>query len=309
MTMSTVEHAGAFRDALRSSKHIVVIAGAGLSAASASKGIPTYHDGGGLWRTLDATALASPEAFRENPSLVWQFYHYRRNKALEAKPNAAHGVVAKMSVPQYLETVAPGAQSFHLITQNIDRLSADALQAVVRSMTSGLPNSGQSTRAKPIVYKNSILEMHGRLFDLQCTQCKYCVEDRSTPLTPALGVADADLLTYQDAGTKPINIPEEQLPRCAKCGALARPGVVWFNERPLYLDEINSIVYKADMCLVIGTSSQVRPASTYAYRVRRRGGKVALFNMDPSEKDIAGADFVFKGPCEVLLPAILPELQ
>ncbi|KAH9902505.1 DHS-like NAD/FAD-binding domain-containing protein [Cubamyces lactineus] len=299
-------HASAFRDALRSSKHIVVIAGAGLSAAS---GIPTYHDGGGLWRTLDATALASPEAFRENPSLVWQFYHYRRNKALEAKPNAAHGVVAKMSVPQCLKKVAPNAQSFHLITQNIDRLSADALQAVIRSLTSEQPSSGQAAKTKLTVYKDSILEMHGRLFDVQCTQCDHRVEDRSTPLTPALGAADAALDTYQDAGTKTVSIPEEQLPRCEKCGALARPGVVWFNERPLYLDEINNIMYKADMCLVIGTSSQVRPASTYAYRVRRRGGKVALFNMDPSEKDIAGADFVFKGPCEVLLPAVLPELH
>ncbi|KAI0325101.1 DHS-like NAD/FAD-binding domain-containing protein [Cubamyces sp. BRFM 1775] len=303
--MST-EHADAFREALRSSKHIVVIAGAGLSAAS---GIPTYHDGGGLWRTLDATALASPEAFRDNPSLVWQFYHYRRNKALEAKPNAAHEVVAKMSVPQCLKQVAPDAQSFHLITQNIDRLSTVALQDVLKNLTSDSPSSGQAAKPRPAVYKNTILEMHGRLFDVQCTQCNYCVEDRSTPLTAALGAADADLRTYQDAGTKTIDIPEEQLPRCAKCRALARPGVVWFNERPLYLDEINNIMFKADMCLVIGTSSQVRPASTYAYRVRRRGGKVALFNLDPSEKDIASADFVFKGPCETLLPAVLPELH
>ncbi|KAI9065894.1 DHS-like NAD/FAD-binding domain-containing protein [Trametes sanguinea] len=296
----------AFRAALRESKHIVAIAGAGLSAAS---GIPTYHDGGGLWRTLDATALASPEAFKDNPSLVWQFYHYRRNKALEAEPNPAHEVVAKMSVPQCLKKVAPNAQSFHLITQNIDRLSVDALKSVVQRLSTERPDGSDAAPTKPTVYKNSILEIHGRLFDVQCTQCDYRAEDRSSPLTPALGAADADLRTYQDAGTKAVDIPEEQLPRCPKCGALARPGVVWFNERPLHLDEINSIMYKADMCLVIGTSSQVRPASTYAYRVRRRGGKVALFNKDPSEKDIAGADFVFQGPCEVLLPAVLPELR
>jgi len=42
------------------------------------------------------------------------------------------------------------------------------------------------------------------------------------------------------------------------CGALARPGVVWFDEKPYKLDEINSLVYKADLCLVIGTSSTVR---------------------------------------------------
>lgn len=55
------------------------------------------------------------------------------------------------------------------------------------------------------------------------------------------------------------------------------------------------------------TYLQVRPASTYAYRVQRHGGKVAVFNLDPSEKD-EQADFVFRGPCESVLPEIFPEL-
>ncbi|KAI8981379.1 DHS-like NAD/FAD-binding domain-containing protein [Trametes punicea] len=303
----------AFREALGNSKHVIVVAGAGLSAAS---GIPTYHDGGGMWRSLDAASLATPEAFERDPSLVWQFFHYRRTKSLHAKPNPAHEVIAKMSLPRYLKKVAPNAQSFHLITQNVDGLSVDALQTLLRGFAhetrSGAEGGAHGTRpearTRPAAYKNPIFEMHGRLFDVQCTQCSYRREDRSNPLCPALGAADAALRDYQDAGTKASDIPAEQLPRCPECGALARPGVVWFNEKPLHLDEINNVVYKADMCLVVGTSSTVRPASTYAYRVRRHGGKVALFNLDPSEKDIAGADFVFRGPCEVLLPAVFPEL-
>jgi NAD-dependent SIR2 family protein deacetylase len=43
-------------------------------------GIPTFRGSGGLWRKYDAITLATPEAFAENPSLVWQFYHYRREK-------------------------------------------------------------------------------------------------------------------------------------------------------------------------------------------------------------------------------------
>lgn len=58
------------------------------------------------------------------------------------------------------------------------------------------------------------------------------------------------------------------------------------------------------MCLVIGTSSTVRPASTYAYRVRRHGGKVAVFNLAPGEKDEQMADFVFTGGCETVLPVL-----
>ncbi|CAI5982717.1 unnamed protein product [Closterium sp. NIES-64] len=49
--------------------------GAGVSAAS---GVPTFRGAGGLWRSYDATELATPQAFAADPSLVWEFYHYRR---------------------------------------------------------------------------------------------------------------------------------------------------------------------------------------------------------------------------------------
>ncbi|KAI1789337.1 DHS-like NAD/FAD-binding domain-containing protein [Ganoderma leucocontextum] len=303
----------AFRGSFRKSKHIVVVAGAGLSAAS---GIPTFRDGGGMWRSLDATALATPEAFQTNPSLVWQFYHYRRSKTLQAKPNAAHEILAKLSVRKYMHKVAPEAKSFHLVTQNVDRLSTLALQSLSdRLALIPTPETGTNTQSEiaaarrlpPTTFPNSILEMHGRICDVQCTQCDYRQEDVSDPLCPALGAADASFQDYHDAGSKEMNIPPEHLPRCPACGALARPGVVWFGEKPYHLDEVNSIVYKADMCLVIGTSSTVRPASTYAYRVQRHGGKVAVFNLDPSEKD-EQADFVFRGSCETILPKIFPEV-
>ncbi|KAL0027473.1 hypothetical protein WJX77_004064 [Trebouxia sp. C0004] len=50
-------------------------AGAGTSAES---GIPTFREAGGLWRKYQATELATPEAFVRDPSLVWEFYHWRR---------------------------------------------------------------------------------------------------------------------------------------------------------------------------------------------------------------------------------------
>lgn len=56
---------------LKTCRRIVALVGAGLSAAS---GLPTFRGAGGLWRTHDATDLATPEAFEANPGLVWQFY-------------------------------------------------------------------------------------------------------------------------------------------------------------------------------------------------------------------------------------------
>ncbi|KAI0375155.1 DHS-like NAD/FAD-binding domain-containing protein [Pilatotrama ljubarskyi] len=141
-----MDQADAFRTALKASKHIIVLAGAGLSAAS---GIPTFRDGGGMWRSLDPASLATPQAFSENPSLVWQFYHYRRTKALEAKPNRAHDVVAKMAVPEYLKSVAPDARSFHLITQNVDRLSLDALQTLLERMSRKRQAASDHVRTRP----------------------------------------------------------------------------------------------------------------------------------------------------------------
>ncbi len=101
--------------------------------------------------------------------------------------------------------------------------------------------------------------MHGRLYDVRCTdpKCGHIVEDFSNPLCPALGEADERLGDYQEAGSKEADIPVAELPRCAACGKLARPGVVWFGEMPMMLDEISQLVFKADMCLVVGTSSTV----------------------------------------------------
>jgi NAD-dependent SIR2 family protein deacetylase len=106
---------------------------------------------------------------------------------------------------------------------------------------------------------NSIIQMYGSLFDVRCTKCGYTAGDLSNPLCPALGAAELQLEDYVDAGSKELNIPEADLPRCSLCGALARPGVVWFDKKPFKLDEINNLVYRADLCLVIGTSGTVRP--------------------------------------------------
>lgn len=64
-----------------------------------------------MWRTFDAMSLATPEAFSENPGLVWQFYSYRRHMALNAKPNRAHYALAKL---------AKMNKNFITLSQNVD---------------------------------------------------------------------------------------------------------------------------------------------------------------------------------------------
>ena len=56
--------------------------GAGVSAES---GLATFRGGGGLWEGHAVEDVATPEAFRRNPELVWRFYNARRARL--APPN------------------------------------------------------------------------------------------------------------------------------------------------------------------------------------------------------------------------------
>jgi NAD-dependent deacetylase sirtuin 5 len=97
-----------FTTHLQSSKRILALVGAGLSASS---GLPTFRGAGGLWRTHDATSLATPDAFDADPALVWQFYSYRRHMALKAQPNRAHFALAEL---------ARRNPAFMTLSQNVD---------------------------------------------------------------------------------------------------------------------------------------------------------------------------------------------
>merc|ERR1712183_1130596 len=103
-----------FREKLKESEHLVILTGAGVSAES---GVPTFRGAGGFWRTYRAQDLATPEAFQMNPSLVWEFYHYRREVMLHKHPNPAHEAIAEIEKRFSLE-----GKKVVVITQNIDEL-------------------------------------------------------------------------------------------------------------------------------------------------------------------------------------------
>ncbi len=90
-------------------KKIIVFTGAGVSAES---GINTFRDSNGLWEQYRIEDVATPEAFKRDPSLVLHFYNQRREQVLVAQPNAAHLAIAQLQ--QYFDV--------QVITQNIDDL-------------------------------------------------------------------------------------------------------------------------------------------------------------------------------------------
>jgi NAD-dependent deacetylase len=97
--------------AIARARSVAVLTGAGVSAES---GVPTFRDAQtGLWAQFDPQKLATPDAFRRNPKLVWDWYAWRRKLVAKAEPNAGHRALA----------VLEGRVSdFALITQNVDGL-------------------------------------------------------------------------------------------------------------------------------------------------------------------------------------------
>jgi NAD-dependent deacetylase len=97
---------------LRGARRIAVLTGAGMSAES---GVPTFRDAQtGLWAQFDPQQLATEEAFRANPSRVWDWYAFRRDMIAKVEPNAGHKALAAFAQRH------PGRLT--LITQNVDGL-------------------------------------------------------------------------------------------------------------------------------------------------------------------------------------------
>ncbi|XP_063056814.1 NAD-dependent protein deacylase sirtuin-5, mitochondrial-like [Engraulis encrasicolus] len=259
-----------FRKAFAKAQHIAIITGAGVSAES---GVPTFRGAGGYWRKWQAQDLATPTAFSRSPSLVWEFYHYRRELMMTKEPNPAHIAIAECEA-----RLAKQGRSVVVITQNIDELHRRA-------------------------GSKHVLEIHGSLFKTRCTICGNIAANHKSPICPALEGKGAPDPKAKDAG-----IPVEQLPRCEVrgCNGLLRPHVVWFGET-LDSDILTAVEQELDMCdlcLVVGTSSIVYPAAMFAPQVAARGVPVAEFNMEDTPATMRFR-FHFEGPCGSTLPPAL----
>jgi NAD-dependent deacetylase len=112
--------------------------------------VPVFRGEGGLWRNYRAEYLATPEAFVDNPELVWEWYHWRRKTVRKVSPNAAHRTLAELE---------SRPDEFTLITQNVD----------------GLHFAAGSKK---------VLEIHGNIHTARCSRCPTHVrlEDEEGPV-------------------------------------------------------------------------------------------------------------------------------
>jgi len=118
---------------IRKSDLLFVLTGAGISAES---GIPTFRGSGGLWDQYRLEELATPEAFEQDPELVWRFYSWRRSVAAGCQPNPGHLALAKLE-----ETLG---SRIVVVSQNVDHLHE-------------------------VAGSKRTLHMHGELFKSRCS--------------------------------------------------------------------------------------------------------------------------------------------
>ena len=117
---------------LRTARRVAVLTGAGISAES---GVPTFREAQtGLWARYNPEDLATPDAFRRNPQLVWEWYASRQERVRQVEPNPGHFA---------LVTMERRIAEFTLITQNVDGLHRRA-------------------------GSHQVLELHGNLFRAKC---------------------------------------------------------------------------------------------------------------------------------------------
>lgn len=213
--------------AFNRAQRVAVLTGAGVSAES---GVPTFREAQtGLWARFRPEDLATPDAFRRDPKLVWEWYRWRRGLVSGVEPNAGHRALAD------LEGRFP---VFTLITQNVDDLHRRA-------------------------GSRQVLELHGNLFRTKCFEegvvveagkeigelpprCPHCggrlrpdvvwfgewlpasVLEKAQAATAACGV-------FLSVGTSALVFPAAELPFLAlRSGAV----VVEINPQPTPLTEL-----------------------------------------------------------------------
>jgi NAD-dependent deacetylase len=239
---------------LRGANRVLFITGAGISADS---GLPTYRGVGGIYGdapTEDGMTIEEAlggHMLRTQPAVCWKYIRQIEEACRGAQPSAGHRAIAGFE--QHVDEV-------WVLTQNVDGLH--------RAVGSSL-----------------VIDIHGDIHDLQCTQCDYGVE----------------VLDY--AALEPV-------PSCPECGALLRPGVVLFGEMLPYakLQSLQQELMRGfDVVFSVGTSA-VFPYIAEPIVVARREGKLTV-EIDPGRTQVSGiVEVKFQTRASVALPAILDAL-
>lgn len=170
-----------------------------------------------------------------------------------------------------LKTVKPNAA--HKALAKLE----DGHKGEVTIITQNVDNLHEQAGSK------KVLHMHGELLKARCRNC-------------------SEIYDWQK------DLSEDQ--ECPGCKAQPslRPHIVFFNEMPLFMDEIEVLVYTADLFISIGTSGSVYPAAGFVSMVRSLGkGHTVELNLEPSEGQSLFAEGIY-GHATKIVPDFVENL-
>jgi NAD-dependent deacetylase len=239
-------------DLFRQSKHAVSLTGAGLSTPS---GIPDFRSTGtGLWSHDEPMEVASLSTFRTAPERFFEWFRPLASQIYNAQPNPGHLSLAELEKAGRIHSI---------ITQNIDMLHQKA----------GSQN---------------VIEMHGTMQTLTCTQCYYQAQ------------AALHLDTFVENG---------RIPRCPKCGHIFKPDVILFGEQlpQAAWFKAQREARQCDLMLVVGSSLEVLPVAGLPMQALDRGAHLIIINNAQTYINVR-ADVVISEDVAVIIPAIVEKV-
>lgn len=176
-----------------------------------------------------------------------------------------------------IRRLAQHADEFLLVTQNVDDLHARA----------GLT-------------KEKMVQIHGDIFVTRCSRCDF-------------GFTEPKHNHDQEQEQEKEEEEENVVPRCAKCDALMRPGVVWFGEQ-LPWNEVQRVeTYLdrgvCDLVIVAGTTATFGYIVDWALRDSPEGFRGELIEVNPEKTTLSRfATQLVREPAAIALPRIVDRL-
>ncbi|HVV72544.1 MAG TPA: Sir2 family NAD-dependent protein deacetylase [Verrucomicrobiae bacterium] len=240
---------------LANAERVLVITGAGVSVES---GIPTFRGSSAAFPSgLTEEGIPFEEAlsgpsFLRYPELSWKYF-FQLERSLRGKhPNQAHKAIAGLETPTRRVCVA---------TQNIDGLHQRA-------------------------GSREVIELHGNLQRLRCTECAYSADKTDFDGLPSL-------------------------PLCPACGEVLRPDIVLYEERlpDGALDRFADEQARGfDLVFSIGTTSLFSYVVEPLLAAAREG--IPTVEINPEETPLSAAVwFRFAEPAGLTLQNLLTAMR
>jgi NAD-dependent deacetylase len=139
--------------------------------------------------------------------------------------------------------------------------------------------------------EEKMVQIHGDIFVTRCSRCHF---------------SRCDYEHDQEHEMEDVN-----LPRCARCDALMRPGVVWFGEQ-LDLDKIDSVEEflsrgRCDYVIVVGTTATFAYIVDWALRASAGGGQLIEVNPQKTPLSEFAAQLIHE-PAAIALPPLVDQI-